>query len=106
MRPSEIRFTPIDSANDRRRVMMHAGTVHWNAHRKRWILIANEQSFDRESPSFLGEVWYSEAASPQGPFSKAVRIVTHDKQSFYNPAHHPFFDEQDGRVGLFRRHLL
>jgi hypothetical protein len=101
IRPSEVRFTPFDAAERRRRVMMHSGTVNWNAHRKRWILIAIEQSFDRDSPSFLGEVWYSEASSPQGPFTKAVRIVSHDKQSFYNPAHHPFFDEQQGRVIYF-----
>jgi hypothetical protein len=97
LHPSEARLTPTDSADAKRRVMMHSGTVQWNAHRQRWILIAIEQTLDRESPSMLGEVWYSEAPSPQGPFTKAVRIVTHNKQSFYNPAHHPFFDEQNGR---------
>ncbi len=101
IRPSETRLLPVDAANDTRRVIMHSGTVHWNAYRKRWILVAVEQSFDRQSPSFLGEVWYSEAPSAQGPFKRAVKIVTHDKQSFYNPAQHPFFDADDGRFIYF-----
>jgi hypothetical protein len=80
---------------------MHTGSVYWNAYRRKYVLIAIEQTFDRDSPSMLGEVWYSEAKSPQGPFQKAVRILTHNKQSFYNPCQHPFFDEDKGRVIYF-----
>jgi hypothetical protein len=47
--------------------------------------------------SFLGEVWYSEAKQPTGPFATAVKIVTHDKQSFYNVCHHDFLDRDGGR---------
>ena len=75
-------------------VVLHRGSVRWNEHRKRWILIATE-TFG--SPSFLGEVWYSEADKPEGPFKKAVKIVTHDKYSFYNPTQHAFFDRKGGR---------
>jgi len=100
IRPEEARFLPEDVATGRR-VMLHSGTVHFNAYRRKWILIAVEINLDKESPSLLGEVWYSESTSPQGPFRKAVRIVTHDKQSFYNPCHHPFFDEKGGRVVYF-----
>jgi hypothetical protein len=46
-------------------------------------------------------VWYSEADSPQGPWGKAVRIATHDKQSFYNPIQHPYFDADGGRTIYF-----
>lgn len=31
------------------------------------------------------------------PFAKAVRIVTHDRQTFYNVCHHPFLDREGGR---------
>ncbi len=31
-------------------------------------MIAIEQAWEKDSPSFLGEVFYSEADSPQGPF--------------------------------------
>ena len=51
--------------------------------------------------SFLGEVWYAEALTPLGPWTSGVKIVTHDKYSFYNPKQHPYFDEQEGRVIYF-----
>lgn len=100
IRPEEARFFPEDAATGRR-VMLHYGSVFFNEFRRKWILIAEEISDDKNSPSFLGEVWYSESDSPQGPFQRAVRIVTHDKQSFYNPRQHPFFDEEGGRVIYF-----
>ncbi|RPI87807.1 MAG: hypothetical protein EHM42_04885 [Planctomycetaceae bacterium] len=74
-------------------VLAHAGTTYWNDHRRRWILIAVQWG----GSSFLGEVWYSEAETPLGPWAYAVKIVTHDKYSFYNPKHHPLFDEEGGR---------
>ena len=98
--PEETRFLPKDAATGRR-VMLHFGGVYFNPWRKKWILIAVEFGDDKTAPSFLGEVWYSESPSPRGPFTKAVRIVTHDKQSFYNPCHHPFFNEQGGRIVYF-----
>ncbi len=78
-------------------VVIHRGTVHWNAFRKRWIMIATEIG----GTSMLGEVWYSEAKQPQGPWLSARKIVTHDRYSFYNPAHHPEFDQQGGKVIYF-----
>jgi hypothetical protein len=101
IKADETRFFPEDAGNPGRRVMLHAGTVYWNARRKRWILVGNEIAQDKKSPSFLGEVWYSEADSPQGPWRKAVRIATHDKQSFYNPIQHPYFDADGGRTIYF-----
>lgn len=70
-------------------VLPHAGSVYWNEHRKRWIMIAT-QIF---GTSMLGEVWYAEAESPIGPWRDAVKIVTHEKYSFYNPKQHPVFDK-------------
>jgi hypothetical protein len=78
-------------------VRIHGGSVRWNAHRKKWILIAVESG----GTSFLGEVWYSEADQPTGPWPRVRKIVTHDKYSFYNPVHHDFFDQADGRYILF-----
>jgi hypothetical protein len=101
IRPDELRFLPADAAAPQQRVGVHSGTVHWNSYRQRWIMIATEFSSRSDSPSMLGEVWYSEAALPQGPFDKAVRIVSHDKQTFYNPCHHPFFNQDQGRTIYF-----
>jgi hypothetical protein len=97
LRPGETRFLPKDVENGQV-VRMHTGTVQWNAYRKKWILIAVE--YDGK-PSFLGEMWYSEADSPQGPWTWTRRIVTHDKYSFYNPVHHTFYDQEGGRVVYF-----
>jgi hypothetical protein len=71
--------------------------VRWNLYRQRFVLIAVE-IFGR---SMLGEVWYSEAEKPRGPWPRARRIVTHDKYSFYNPVHHDFFDRDGGRMIYF-----
>ncbi len=97
IKPEESRVSPEDVAT-KQRITLHEGSVCWNEHRKRWVLIAVQQ-FGK--PSFLGEVWYAESESPTGPWKRAVKIVTHDKYSFYNPAQHAFFDEDGGRTIYF-----
>ncbi len=97
IKPEECRVTPADVAT-KDRVTLHEGSVCWNAHRQRWVLIAVQQ-FGK--PSFLGEVWYAEATAPTGPWTRAVKIVTHDRYSFYNPAQHAFFDGDGGRLIYF-----
>ncbi len=78
-------------------VQAHAGSCSFNSYRGRYVLIAVEVMGD----SYLGEVWYAEADSPEGPWSDAVRIVTHDDYSFYNPAQRPWFAEEGGRFIYF-----
>ncbi len=98
IRPDEARYQPrnIDS---QRPIEMHAGSIHWNSFRKKWIMIAVQ--LDGVS-SFLGEVWFTEADAPTGPWRWAKRVATHEKYSFYNPVHHPFFDQQGGRIIFFK----
>jgi hypothetical protein len=64
-------------------------------------MVFNE-SFGR---SFLGEVWIAAAPAPQGPWTKACRIVTHHAEdevyTFYNVAHHPLLNQDNGRVIYF-----
>ena len=79
-------------------VVAHGGSVYWNAHRQRWVMISVE-SFG--STSMLGEVWYAEADTPLGPWVYARKIVTHNKYSFYNPKQHPMFDKEGGRIIFF-----
>jgi hypothetical protein len=79
-------------------VLAHAGSVNWNDYRKKWVMITVQQ-FGK--PSFLGEVWFTESDQPEGPYKWARKVVTHDRYSFYNPVHHPFFDQQGGRVIYF-----
>ncbi len=94
MKPEQTRFYPANRADSEERIRLHNGTIRWNEHRKRWILIAGQIG---GKSSFLGEIWYAETDEPTGPFRTAVKIVTHNKQSFYNVCHHPFLDRGEGR---------
>jgi hypothetical protein len=89
------RFLPSNAAEPKERVQLHNGSVRWNAHRKKWVLLAGQYG---GKPSFLGEVWYAEADSPTGPFAKAVKVATHDRMTFYNVCQHEFLDADGGRT--------
>ena len=80
-----------------RRVRVHGSSVAWNEYRGCWSMIALEAF----GSSALGEVWYAEAPDPVGPWTTAVKIVTHEKYSFYNPRQHPMLAKQDGRIIYF-----
>lgn len=75
----------------------HSGSVAWNSYRQRWVMIVLETW----GQSLLGEIWYAEAETPLGPWSDAVKIVSHDNYSFYNPKQHPYFDQEGGRFIYF-----
>ncbi len=94
VRLSETRFL-LQTTGGEPAPVLHGGTVRWNEHRRCWIMIAVELG---GKSSHLGEVWYGEAASPVGPWRRGVKILTHNRQSFYNPCHHAFLDEQGGRI--------
>lgn len=87
----------LDDPDTGKPVVIHAGTVNWNEYRKRWIMIATEIG----GTSLLGEVWYAEADQPQGPWLNPRKVVTHNRYSFYNPVHHPEFDQQGGKLIYF-----
>ena len=78
-------------------VVAHRGTVAYNEFRKRWIMIFCQVG----GTSHLGEIWYAEANALTGPWSRAQKIVTHDRYSFYNPRHHPMLDREGGRIVYF-----
>ena len=91
LRPDDARFLPRDEKGAL--VTIHGGSVTWNTFRKKWLLIATQKG----GTSALGEIFYGEAAHPTGPWKRAVKIITHQNYTFYNPAHHPFLDEAGGR---------
>ena len=78
-------------------VLTQQGSVYWNDHRQRWVMVIS-QSF---GSSMLGEIWFAEAARPEGPWAYARKIVTHDDYSFYNPKQHPYFAKDGGRTLFF-----
>ncbi len=80
-------------------IVLNNCSCFWNQYRKRYIMIASEVL----GATVLGEVWYSEAERPEGPWTRACKIITHadkknDAHDFYNPTQHPFFDQEGGRI--------
>jgi hypothetical protein len=85
------------AADTNKTIIPHAGTISWNAYRKRWVFLIQENG----GTSPLGEIWYTESETIHGPFTPAVKIITHDKYTFYNPLHHAYWDEKGGQVIYF-----
>ena len=86
------------SAQDGSEVKPHRGSVAWNPFRKRWVTIFTQT---HGKPSAFGEIWYAEAASPMGPWGKAVKVLTHDNYTFYNPRIHPELTPDDASFIVF-----
>ncbi|WZO98253.1 hypothetical protein EP7_005313 [Isosphaeraceae bacterium EP7] len=93
---SPFRLQDVDGG---RPFLLHGGSCSWNEYRKKYVMIASEVL----GATVLGEVWYSEADAPEGPWADARKIITHankpgDAHDFYNPTQHPFLDREGGRV--------
>ncbi len=97
-RVGEDRYLPVNSADPQERIFFHSGSLHWNAYRQKWIVIGC-RIYGKDT--LLGEVWYTEGDSPTGPFRRAIKIASHDKQSFYNVCHHDYLDRDGGRIVHF-----
>lgn len=70
----------------------------WNPYRQRFVRII-QQWFG--ATSFLGELFFSEGDTPMGPWVWHKKVLTHTGYSFYNPRHHPFFNQDGGQVIYF-----
>lgn len=86
------------TAADGRAITPHTGSIAWNAWRQRWVAIFMEKG---GKPSAFGEIWYAEAASPLGPWGRAVKVLSHDDYTFYNPKIQPTFTAPDSPILLF-----
>lgn len=76
----------------------HRGAIAWSPFRKRWVTIFT-QSFGESSP--FGEIWYAEAESPFGPWKHAVKVLSHQNYTFYNPRLHPHLSASKPSIILF-----
>jgi hypothetical protein len=86
------------SAPDGKPVKPHSGSIAWNGFRKRWVTVFME-AFGK--PSAFGELWYAEGESPLGPWGPAVKVLTHENYTFYNPRLHPEFTAPDSPILIF-----
>ncbi|MEZ5941070.1 MAG: hypothetical protein R3C18_06745 [Planctomycetaceae bacterium] len=76
----------------------HRGAIAWNEFRQKWVMIFTQYGGDT---SAFGEIWYAESHEPTGPWGNAVKVVTHNKYTFYNPQLHPEFTKLDSPILLF-----
>ena len=88
----------LSSAKDGQPVKPHSGSIAWNEFRQRWVTVFME-NFGK--PSAFGELWYAEADAPTGPWGQAVKVLTHENYTFYNPRLHPEFTPTSSPVLLF-----
>jgi hypothetical protein len=86
------------SASGSKPVKPHSGSIAWNPWRKRWVTVFMEH-FGK--PSVFGELWYAEADAPTGPWGPAVKVLSHDNYTFYNPRLHPEFTAADSPILIF-----
>lgn len=83
---------------DGEEVVPHSGSIAWNEYRGRWVTVF-EQLFGK--PSAFGELWYAEAPTPTGPWGTAVKVLSHDNYTFYNPRLHADLTDPKSPVLLF-----
>lgn len=94
-------LTPQESfpvVGDGKPVKPASGSIAWNPFRKRWVTVFM-QGFGK--PSVFGELWYAEADSPTGPWGPAVKVLSHENYTFYNPRLHPEFTAADSPILIF-----
>lgn len=97
IKPTDAKPQQLKDSATSKDIHLHISSVAYNEFRKKWVMIGEEG----KGTSNLGEIWYAEAPAPEGPWQRAVKIVTHEKYSFYNPAQHPFFAQGGGRYMFF-----
>jgi len=88
----------LEAAGDGHAVKPHTGSMAWNGFRQRWVTVFME-AFGK--PSAFGELYYAESKSPFGPWGKAVKVLTHDHYTFYNPRLHSEFTDPDSPILIF-----
>jgi hypothetical protein len=89
---------PADKAAPEKPVEPHTGSIAWNEYRQRWVTVFM-QNFGK--PSAFGELWYAESTSPTGPWGTAVKVLSHNNYTFYNPRLHQEWSAPDSPILLF-----
>ena len=97
LKAAETCFRPRMSRR-RKAILLAGGSVQYNEFRKKWIMIAGQL---HGSASELGEIWYSEAEHPEGPWLLAQKSSRTIIIRFIIPCIDAFFDQQGGRIIYF-----
>ncbi|WP_433620212.1 hypothetical protein [Paenibacillus cellulositrophicus] len=91
-------YFQLKDADTGEEVQIASSSIEWNDYRQRYVMIGQQM---QGKSSVLGEIWYAEAPAPQGPWTTAKKIVTHNNYTFYNVAQHKFFNKEGGRIIYF-----
>ncbi|WP_201002063.1 discoidin domain-containing protein [Paenibacillus glycanilyticus] len=94
IKDTDSRYYQLKDADTGADVTIAGSSVEWNDYRQKYVLFGQQMG---GTTSGLGEMWYAEAPAPQGPWTTAKKIITHNNYTFYNPAHDEFFDKAGGR---------
>jgi hypothetical protein len=94
--------TTLQAANNTGHIQVHSaahsGSIAWHPWRQRWVAIVL-QSLGK--PSDFGELWYTEARHPTGPWGPAVKVLSHPNYTFYNPRLHADLTPTNAPILLF-----
>lgn len=88
----------VRAANDQDDIIPHRASTGWSQYRRKWVAIFTQKNGES---SELGEIWYTEADEPTGPWRPAVKVVTHNKYTFYNPLLHTPWTPVDSGILMF-----
>lgn len=88
----------VAAAGSTETIKPHRGAIAWSKYRKKWVSVFTQLA---GGPSMLGEIWYAEAVQPTGPWSNAIKVVTHNQYTFYNPQLHLEFTPVGSPILLF-----
>lgn len=95
---SSVPTRPGSSPDQPAEVTPHRGAIAWSEFLHKWVAVFTQLHGDSSS---LGEIWFAESDSPLGPWKDAIKIVTHDSYSFYNPKWHVEFTPKESPTLLF-----
>lgn len=80
--------------------------IAWNPYLNLWVNIVQEKMGE----TLAGEIWFSTAHAPEGPWSHARKVATHfmnshgytsNSNDFYNPVQHYELMREGGRIVYF-----
>ncbi|KUI64659.1 hypothetical protein VM1G_00776 [Cytospora mali] len=105
IRPEEspYRMKDMDTGHN---IMTQSAGIAWNPRLNLWISIFQQKFGD----TLCGEIWYSTANAPEGPWSYCRKVATHhmnrdgytnNSNDLYNPVQHYELMRQGGRYVYF-----
>lgn len=86
------------SASDGKAISLASGSISWNSHRKKWVLLASDAATGK---SRSGRIWFAEADDAAGPWTATKCVVNQEPAGLSDPLHLEAFDQDNGRVIYF-----